>query len=150
MTPGNSPEPNTRFVRWQGYAMAQLTFTINLFLATALAVVGYDLNVVSTLPSSVTDCTPWCLLVSSGLLSVSLIAGIGAVISRLFDFRLTARKIRSGNLGAAEDELGLVTHKTKALGRSTWRLFWIQLAFLALGLGGSLFALLRYYFATKT
>src|SRR5437764_1148008 len=110
----NSSESNDRFVRWQGYALAQLTFTINLFFATALAVLGYDLSVASTFRAASTDWIPCCLLVSSGLLSASLVAGIGAVISRLFDFRLTARKVRSGDLGAANDELGLIAHKTKA------------------------------------
>src|SRR5256885_567996 len=104
----NPSEPNDRFVRWQGYALAQLTFTINLFFATALGTLGYDLSVVSTFPAQSTDWIPCFLLVSSGLLSVSLIAGMGAVISRLFDFRLTARKIRSGDLGDADDELGLI------------------------------------------
>ena len=145
----NSSESNDRFVRWQGYALAQLTFSINLFFATALAALGFDLNLVSTLPSQNAGWISCGLLVSSGLLFVSLIAGMGAVISRLVDFRLTARKIRSGDLGAADDELGLIAHKTKALGRSTWRLFWIQVAFLALGLGGSLFTVLKYYFANK-
>jgi uncharacterized membrane protein len=66
-------------------------------------------------------------------LAISIVVGCAAVVSRVFDFRYTARKIRADEKADPNDESGVYNHRTKILGHLTQR-FWWQLITLAVGL----------------
>ncbi len=138
-----------RFVRWQGYAIAQLTFSINLFLGFAAASLCYGFSILrgdNFNLSGIYEVIFICSLVS---LCISLLCGAGAVVSRLMDFRLTARKIKSEKEHTPENVAGVFKHKAKALGEATWRLFWTEIIFLSIGLLGLIFSIFAA-FATNT
>lgn len=60
---------------------------------------------------------------------VVLAAGIGAVVTRLLDFRLTAQKVRAGD---AAEPLTLFGTDATGYGKATWRLFWTLLVSFAI------------------
>ncbi len=69
-------------------------------------------------------------------------AGIGAVVTRLLDFRLTARKTRAGVVG---EPLTLFGTDATAYGRATWRLFWTLVASFSVGVMALVIVLSRLY-----
>lgn len=86
------PEDHERYVRWQDYRITQTSFVINLFLGFAVASLAYVINLKfegkphSSVPLDTTIF----------LWAVSAAAGALTTMSRLLDFRHTARKIKDG------------------------------------------------------
>lgn len=116
-------EQKERYVRWQNYRINQLTFSINLFLGFAVASLAYvvNLKVIDTLGLNKAD-----LALAIYLWSSSAVAGSIATLSRLLDFRYTARKIKDSS--ASDKRIA------KMLGKVTWGFFWVQvIAYLAGG-----------------
>lgn len=116
-------EQKERYVRWQNYRINQLTFSINLFLGFAVASLAYvvNLKVTNTLGLNKAD-----LSLAIYWWSSSALAGSIATLSRLLDFRYTARKIKDSS---ASDK-----RKAKIFGQVTWGFFWVQvIAYLAGG-----------------
>ena len=72
--------------------MAQLSFAINIFLSFAIASLGYAIHL--KLEQTVSDTIQVDLPLV--LFSASAILGCLATITRLLDYRYTARKIREG------------------------------------------------------
>ena len=69
-------------------------------------------------------------LVAIGAFFVAAVAGIAAFVTRLLDFRLTARKTKSGDTVA--EPLTMFGAEASAFGRLTWFLFWILLIAMAI------------------
>jgi len=132
---------NERFVRWQGYTIAQLTFAINIFLGFAAASLGFGFTILRSPDFNLTSTYKIIFVGALLCLCASLLCGSGAVISRLLDFRFTAKKIRNQNKENEEDEAGVFKYDTIALGKATWRLFWVEIFFLSLGLLGLIFTI---------
>jgi len=108
-------EQKERYVRWQDYRINQLTFSINLFLSFAVASLAYVINLKiksmqSPINLEVTLPIYWW--------SVSAVLGAIASLSRLLDFRYTARKVKSSNICDKQ--------KAKIFGKITWYSFWAQ------------------------
>jgi hypothetical protein len=107
------------FVRWQAYRINHLSFSINLFLGFAVASIAY-------LVSSSDSAGASGRALSSEMLMaliwwfVSAVSGIAATVSRLIDFRYTAKRIRAGRKG--------YECTTWFAGHGTWIFFGIALA----------------------
>lgn len=110
------PEKKERYVRWQNYRINQLSFSINLFLSFAVASLAYVINLKFTkTPIAVSQAE---LVITIYWWSASAALGTIATLSRLLDFRYTARKIKDSS----------VCDKclAKILGKITWGTFWAQ------------------------
>jgi len=104
-----------RYVRWQGYRISQLSFSINLFLTFAIASLAYvinlKLNKIFTPLETLNPIIFWW--------SACAVLGVLATVSRLLDFRHTAKIIKDG--GAFN------TFMARWAGRVTWGAFWAQI-----------------------
>ncbi|NOZ09610.1 MAG: hypothetical protein GXP09_00975 [Gammaproteobacteria bacterium] len=115
-------EQKERYVRWQNYRINQLTFSINLFLGFAVASLAYVINIrINNINSS----SNIALFLPIYWWSASAVLGTVASLSRLLDFRYTARKIKDSN--ACDKE------KAKFFGKVTWGSFWAQVATFVVG-----------------
>jgi hypothetical protein len=92
-----------------------ITFSINLFLGFAVASLAYVVNIKVTSPAGLKQVDLFC---ATYWWSASAIAGSIATLSRLLDFRYTARKIKDSSTSDKK--------KAKFLGKVTWGLFWGQ------------------------
>ncbi len=109
------PGQKERYVRWQNYRILQLSFSINLFLGFAVASLAYAINL--KLSSNLGN--PDLLIFIIKWWSWSAAFGCLATVSRLLDFRFTAKKIKFGG--------GFNAFMSKWLGTVTWGAFWGQL-----------------------
>lgn len=114
-------EQKERYVRWENYRITHLTFSINLFLGFAIASLAFVINV--KLGSKSHSSIP----VEAILFWWSVSAALGgvAILSKLLDYRHTARKIKDG--GAFN------TFMAKYCGPITWGCFWGQVMSYAIG-----------------
>jgi len=110
-----------RYVRWENYRITHLTFSINLFLGFAIASLAFIINIKlegkphSNLPIEVVML----------LWGASAILGSIATLSKLVDYRYTARKIKDGGAFNA--------FMAKHCGYITWGCFWAQVISYAIG-----------------
>ena len=115
------PREQERYVRWQDYRITQLSFAINLFLGFAVASLGYVINI--KLEQKAHAGIPLeSVIIWFG---VSALFGCIATLSRLLDFRYTARKIKDG--GNFNAFMG------NYCGPVTWGCFWVQVLSYAVG-----------------
>jgi hypothetical protein len=129
-------------IRWQGIRIQQLSFSNNLIFTFSLALLGF---ITKELLQSHLWCSPKAIfsILGFSLIGVSLLAGILTTISRLQDFRDTARLTVAKrkqfenlklNLKLSEKDEILVARitslrkETQAEGKITWGLFYLQLA----------------------
>jgi len=124
-----------RYIRWQGYTIAQLTFALNLFLGLSLASLAFAFSLVRDKDFLLVGCSKILFQISLISLCLSTLVGCFAVVSRLLDFRFTAKKIRSDESSDVESS-SIHKYSYKILGSLTWRLFWLQVLTLAIGLFG--------------
>ncbi|WP_374277863.1 hypothetical protein [Azonexus sp.] len=106
------------FVRWQGYRIGHLSFSINLFLGFAVASIAYVVATNDKAQASGEMLRPE-LIASLFWWVVSAFAGVLATVLRLIDFRYTAKRIRAGRKGY-QCTLWLAGH-------GTWILFGVAL-----------------------
>ena len=76
---------------------------------------------------------------------MSVLVGCAAVVSRLLDFRFTAKAIRNDENQDAEDEAGVYRYRTKILGVLTWRLFWFEVFSFFVGVIGLIVGIYSKY-----
>ena len=110
-----------RYIRWQEHRITQLSFSINLFLGFAVASLAFALKMKldgkphGALPvETVIFCWAACAVL-----------GCVATVSKLLDYRYTARKIKDG--GAFN------TFMAKYCGCVTWGCFWGQIITYTIG-----------------
>ncbi len=113
---------NERFVRWQGHTMAQLSTALSLLSGLSVASLGFLFSLSRERSFLPTGCYALLFLVALGAFFIASASGIAAVITRLIDFRLTARKVRKEDIKEPTPFFG-----TDASGysKATWRLFWV-------------------------
>jgi len=109
------PEKKERYVRWQNYRINQLSFSINLFLGFSIASLAYVIN----LKLGKSSINPEILVFIIKWWSWSAALGCVATVSRLLDFRYTAKKIREGGK--------FNSFIAKTLDPVTWGMFWGQI-----------------------
>lgn len=103
-----------RYVRWQNYRITQLSFAINLFLGFAVASLAYVINL--KLEGRTYDGIPLENIIIWW--SVSAAFGCVGTLSRLLDYRYTAKKIKDGGR--------FNTFMAKWCGPVSWGCFWVQ------------------------
>src|SRR3990172_8504257 len=135
----------TRYVRWQGLAIAQLSFAINLFLGLSVGSLGFVVSLLREGTFTPSPCYTVVFLSASVLLCFATVCGVGAVVTRLLDFRLTAGKIRRTQTGGYSETTVEVYSDTEALGNATWRLFWSLAGCFSLGVAGLVVSVFSVY-----
>ena len=131
----NQPTKKNResSIRWQGRTIEQFGYALNLILGLAIAGIGYEITLIL---NKEIERAIWqnCLL-SISLLVFVLSAGVAlwCVVTRLRNFRATAKTARQREDGASDIELQPLRAKTKSLDELTWTLFWWQISSFAIG-----------------
>lgn len=122
-----------RYIRWQGLGIAQLTVAVALISSLSVAGLGVGLSLLlneNFMPSALIKCTfAWSPL----LLLLAVLFSCGAVITRLLDFRLTARKVRKDRNPSYEKALTIFWLGPDAYSCATWGLFWSACIIFTLG-----------------
>lgn len=123
-----------RYNRWQGLAIGQLTVAIALI--SSLSVAGLGAGFVLLQSSQLLLCTPlkYAFPVSLLFLFLAVLLSSGAVITRLLDFRLTARKVRKDTKPDYDKPLTIFWLGRDTYGCITWALFWASCLLFAVGL----------------
>ena len=135
MNDSNENNANETHTRWQGIALTQLGYSINLILAFSLASLGFGVSWLDGASKSELY-LHFCAL---GSLFFSILAGLTCTITRLYDFRKTRKAARlewEKNSSCAKDtesEIKELEECAWKLGRRTWRFFVLQLGSFALG-----------------
>lgn len=116
-----TPEQRERYVRWQEHRVTQLSFVNNLFLGFAVASLGYviSLKLEKKLGAVLSADAALCLF------AVSAALGCVATVSKLLDYRYSARKIKDGGRFNA--------CMAKYCGPVTWGFLWAQILTYAAG-----------------
>lgn len=124
----DSTELDERYNRWEGHRITQLGVCISLFLTFSVAALGFSANLLVQHTDAIAAChvkISFLLSVGFGMLSVAL--GSTACLTRLVDFRKTAR-IPNLLKDDKKQEADRLRGECGLLGRFTWRLFYCQLA----------------------
>lgn len=118
------PQRQERYIRWESYRITHMSYAINLFLGFAVASLAYAINL--KLENKAHGSVP--IETSIMWWAVSAAFGCIAIITKLLDYRHTAKKIRFGG--------GFNTFMAKYCGPITWGSFWIQVVAYAVGATG--------------
>ncbi len=133
-----------KFIRWQGYSMGQLTFVLNMFFGLSVGALAFSFSLLKDKEFTLSSCPKLSFQIGLVSLCISVFVSCAAVISRLFDFRYTAQKVRADEKEEIE-ESSIFKYKSSLFGRLTWRLFWIQVIILGIGLIGLVVGVLSGY-----
>jgi hypothetical protein len=115
------PEKHERYVRWQNYRITQLSFAINLFLGFAVASLAYIINLKLEQKAHGSIQLETVII----YFAVSALLGCIATMSKLLDYRYTARKIKDGGRFNA--------FMARYCGPVTWGCFWGQVVSYTIG-----------------
>jgi len=136
---------NDSFVRWQDIFLKQLGFTTNLIFTINIAVIGF-------LVSKITDkdfillCNGKALFtIGLFILILSFISGVIINLTRLYDFKLTARTARIREKDTNDSGLNDLRQTTKCIGKATWIIFKIQITLFGLGFASILISFIIMY-----
>jgi len=127
---------DTPYNRWQGLAIAQFSVAIALISGLAVAGLGAGLSLLQSDKFILIGWWRCAFAVSQLFFVIAAFLSCTAVITRLLDFRLTARTIRKKQRPDYAMSLKIFGCDSDGYGRATWRLFWS--GFLALTLGAAL------------
>jgi len=122
-----------RYSRWQGLAITQLSVAVALITSLSVAGLGVGFSLLQnkefllTAPLKSVFAGALLLLLFAALLSC------GAVITRLLDFRLTARQVRKKTRPTYDKPLTIFWLGPDGYGRITWGLFWASCFTFAVG-----------------
>lgn len=132
MTMSFDDDDKERYNRWQGLRIAQLGTCLSLFLTFSVATLGFSINLLNQAVWATSPCGAKLSLLWSLVFGVlSCVLGSSAYLTRLCDFRLTARVVRH----SADPNVNQWRTAYKRLGQWTWRLFIGQLIFFAVQVG---------------
>jgi hypothetical protein len=123
---------DTRFSRWQGRAIDQLTVAIGLISGWSAALLALGVSLLKDGCFQPRPCARAVLIVTMGVLSFSALLGGLAVVCRLIDFRLTMRKVRKQQYPEYDKPLRIFGFDDDAYGKLTWGLFWTSAVSFAL------------------
>lgn len=125
-----------RYNRWQAAATGQLTVAVALISGLSVAALGAGLSLLKEKDFAIQAPYGWLFAGAMGLLFLAAISSTLAVLSRLLDFRLTARKVRKDKFPAYDKSLRMFRLNADEFGEMTWRLLWM--AVLAFSVGSAL------------
>ena len=133
---------NEPYNRWQGIRIAQLGTCISLFLTFAVATLGFSITLLVDKDYKIVECFPkFCFLsaIVSGCLSI--LFGSLACLTRLRDFRITAKIVRFRDAEGYRDKIEEYRKESNCFGKRTWRRFWWQLVAFFFQVSGLVLAL---------
>ena len=133
---------NKRFVRWQKNTMAQFSTALSLFSALSAAALGFLMSLLLEKIFAPLGSNATLYIVALLAYLISSIVGVGAIITRLLDFRLTAQKVRNGKV---EEPLTYFGTDASDYGKATWRLFWILVISFSVAVIVTFIFVLNYY-----
>jgi hypothetical protein len=114
-----------RYNRWQGLGIAQLSIAIALISSLSVAGLGAGLSLLQN-KEYLLAAPKYLFLASLLFLFIALLTSFGAIITRLLDFRLTARKVRTAMKQAYDKPLTIFWLDSDSYGNLTWGLFWVS------------------------
>ena len=115
---------DTRFNRWQGLAIAQFSVAIALISGLSIAGLAAGLALLQNDKFALTGRWRFVFVLSQFFLLLAAFLSSAAVITRLLDFRLTARTVRKERCPDYDRPLIIFGCDSNGYGRATWRLFW--------------------------
>ncbi|MCG7934264.1 MAG: hypothetical protein JAY68_06415 [Candidatus Thiodiazotropha taylori] len=123
------PENSNRekFIRWQGRAITQLSYSINLILTFSIAGLGFGASLLFNESFEPTLCQACSILASLFLLLISVAFGVWCTINRLRDFRATKDITNIKRKDESSQELPSLRDFANKLGNKTWGIFWWQI-----------------------
>lgn len=135
---------NESFVRWQKIAIDQLGYSVNLLLGLAVAILGFGFSMLRDkgFPPGCWSKVAFTLSIFSMI--VSLASGVFCSLTRLCDFRKTARIARDRGW-APQTSLTSLRIEARELGEWTWILFRVQQISFASGTLLMAFSLMVFY-----
>jgi len=125
---------DTPYVRWQGLAITQMTVAVSLFSGLSIASLGFGFSLLRDDKFVLCDKLNGVFISSLALLLFSSIFSCSVVITRLLDFRLTARKSRKTQKPDYNRSLTIFGLGSDAYGKLTWMLFWLSCISFFLGI----------------
>jgi hypothetical protein len=125
MNAGNDNDRDREsYIRWQEIALVQLGYTINLLLTFAGVTLSFALKILIE-PHTPFPCRARFLFYAAMLsLSLSVLAALGANVTRALDLRDTRRAARARMKDGKDHDK--FHDKADCYGRWTWRLFFTQ------------------------
>jgi hypothetical protein len=131
LSPGE--DENDPYTRWQGFRITQLGLCIALFLTFSVATLGFSVNLLVQPKYAITACVAKLLFLFSGIFGLlSVACGFVACLTRLADFRRTARVARHRADSSKAADVARWRESYKRLGKWTWVSFRFQLALFVL------------------
>lgn len=130
----NNNEPKSSFVRWQSTTIKQLTYSVNLILGLAVGVLGFQSTLLLKDKINPIAWQKYAFSISMFLLVLSVALGIWCGITRLRDFRATAKAAQMRGDGKSKDDIQPNRDLYKKLGEKTWVLFWWQVGTFGVGI----------------
>lgn len=123
---------DTSYNRWQGLAIAQLSVAVALISGLSVSALAVGLSLLQNEKFIPYGAFKLMFTWSFPLLLLAVIFSSGTVISRMLDFRLTARKVRKTQKPIYTRPLKIFWLSGEIYEHITWFLFWVScLAFLA-------------------
>jgi hypothetical protein len=120
-----------RYNRWQGLAIVQLSVAVALISGLSVSGLAVGLSLLQNREFAPYGVYKVMFSWSFPLLLLAAVFSSSAVVSRLLDFRLTARKARKDQKPSYSRPLKIFWLGRETYGRITWLLFWLScLAFL--------------------
>ena len=124
---------NERYIRWQGLAIGQLTVAIGLISGLSVAGLGAGLSLFDNEKFVLSPPYSCMFGVSLFMLLGAVFLSLFAVITRLLDFRLSARKVRRRVQSNYDKKLTIFKLNAVNYSCATWGLFWTGLISFTLG-----------------
>jgi len=110
--------------RWQGLAVAQFSVAIALISGLSVAGLAAGLSLLQNEKFALDGWWKCAFVLSQLFFLVAAFLSCGAVITRVLDFRLTARTARKQQRPDYSRPLTIFGCDSDGYGRATWRLFW--------------------------
>jgi hypothetical protein len=121
-----------RYIRWQGQAITQLSVAVALISGLSVSSLAVGFSLLQNKDFVPCGAFKAMFALSFPLLLLAALFSCFAVVSRLLDFRLTARKVRKGKNPDYSRPLTILWLGPGAYGLITWGMFWFGcIAFLA-------------------
>lgn len=133
MTEKEREEKMDALKRYEQTRREHLGGAINLIFGLSTAAAGFCLSRITDKDSHFTRPGSYLFVIATIVFIITVGICIASTWTRLRDFRLTARKLRSELRGADTAELNQLGKLTDCLGKWTWWLFYSQLISFFLG-----------------
>lgn len=122
-----------RFNRWQGMAATQLSVAVSLLSGLSISALAFGFSLLQGKDFSPCGVFKSLFTWSLPLLLIAAVASTLVVVSRLLDFRLTARKLRKQQVPSYSRSLTIFRLGPEGYGRLTWFFFWLSCGSFILG-----------------